>query len=181
MFNVDLKSPELSMRAAAAGSSRKSQAPDLCGEDEAGGSRRGAGGWRRESGRAASRSAEHWGGDPLNRGAAQQRGARRASHLRAGSGFKQAFFSFSYAWGPPSAPHPQVKAGCTGRLFLSRETDLPPPSQTDPPHHLPPRILHEKLPASSVFPAAPGRADAPSPALSASPPSATCPPRPGTR
>lgn len=38
MFNVDLKSPELSMRAAAAGSSRKSQAPDLRREYEGGGS-----------------------------------------------------------------------------------------------------------------------------------------------
>lgn len=37
MFNVDLKSPELSMRAAAAGSSRKSQAPDLRREYEGGG------------------------------------------------------------------------------------------------------------------------------------------------
>lgn len=42
MFNVDLKSPELSMRAAAAGSSRKSQAPDLRREYEGGG-----GSWRR--------------------------------------------------------------------------------------------------------------------------------------
>lgn len=44
MFNVDLKSPELSMRAAAAGLSRKSQAPDLCGEHGGGAAGAGRGG-----------------------------------------------------------------------------------------------------------------------------------------
>lgn len=75
--------------------------------------------------------------------------------------------SFSYTWGPPSAPHPQVKAGCTHGLILSRHTETSFPFL----RRTLPTSLHEKLPASLVLP---GRAASPSPAPSiliyASPP-----------
>lgn len=52
--------------------------------------------------------------------------------------FQQASLSSSYAWGSPSAPYPQVKAGCAGGLFQSRDMDLLPLPQLDPPSSQPP-------------------------------------------
>lgn len=138
MFNAGLKSPELGAAAAAA-ARRKSQAPDLRGE--VGGGRqlaRGCGGGKADVLDPALRS----------------------------SCFQQASLSSSYAWGSPSAPHPQVKPDCAGGLFQSRDMDLLPLPQLDPLQLPAPRILHDTLPASPVFP---GQADPPSPACSASP------------
>lgn len=146
MFNAGLKSPELGAAAAAA-ARRKSQAPDLRGEVGGGGRQlaRGCGGGKADVLDPALRS----------------------------SRFQQASLSSSYAWGPPSAPHPQVKPGCAGGLFQSRDMDLLLLPQPDPPSSQPPGscMTHSQPLRFSQDERIP-----PSPAPSASPASSMHPP-----